>query len=450
METKMTTLMTDDQRNNVADIENIDKYSMKITTATLINKLNANDSEGNDVMCNIVQAVAFTLLPWQTIDLPTPRRRSKRIKLKKTTEFSLKPGAIFSVRFEGLTRGLIRSQSRKFLKNSVSIDIVVSPEKYINVKLSSCKLHMCGPQNREHGEICAGFIMKYLYEIQDTIEYVRSHVDESNRAFEYAINMVKGDQTERSVYREQKIQFDKRRLRQKSTNSPDIDVLFKDGNAETVCQSMPIKELRTLEKNNCSHTFMLDGTKMTEINIQVEDHRVSATTMRALKLDDVPVHIDKRCLQYFAFNATMDWVRERTSDYCYYEDWLKEAEWLRKCTSVYSYKPHIGDFPSAMTNYNFGLGFSIDRAKMANLFDKHPEFTGDFDNMRSQNVKIELPYFSEDNRICRKNKSSSIIFIVYKTGKVTLTGPLEHVNMLAFREFVRHVQRIRKEIEKVN
>ena len=438
-------LMTDLERNNVADIVNVEDYSMQITTTTLINKLTATDEEGNAVPCNINQPVAFTLMPWNTINLPTPRRQSRRIKLKNNVEFELEPGSIFSARFEGWTRGLVRSQSRKYLKNSVSIDIIVTKDKYINVKLSSCKLHMCGPRSIRHGEICADFIMKYLYEINDTIEYVRNNPELAHAAFTWVCEHLLGDEVMRPVYREQQYRYEKQRRQPSSVRFRDVS--FHDGDLPVVSVRMKTCDIRELERSNMVHTQLVDGQKVVEIVVKVVDHTVTSNHLNPIKDSDIPAHIDRRCVEYFAFNAPRESIGNRISDYTYYEDWLKEAEWLRQCNNVYEYKPHVGSFPTAMTNFNFGLGFSIKRTEMAQLFDKHTDFTGDFDNMRNQNVKIELPYYSNDDSICRKNKSSSVIFIVYKTGKVTLTGPNEKVNMLAFYEFVRYIKEIRPLIE---
>ena len=83
---------------------------------------------------------AFTRLPADV--MAALCKKCKRLKIKNI-DFGLNNGEIFSVRLDGITRGLIRSRSRKYLKNSVSIDIVIGSNKYINVKRSE-KNGCCG------------------------------------------------------------------------------------------------------------------------------------------------------------------------------------------------------------------------------------------------------------------------------------------------------------------
>lgn len=432
--------MTNEQRNNVVDIDNLSDYAVPVTTITMFNHLEAVNEVGESVQCNINQPVAYTLLPWTSVNLPKPRRQSRRIKLKSIDGTGLNVGDIFSVRFEGWTRGLVRSKSSKFLKNSVSIDIMVAPSKYINVNITNCKLHICGPKTLEHALVSTQCILKYMYDIQDTIDYVRNNKEKAQRALEYLEQAIQGESVDRAVNRSVTYTYDRRwarNLPKPSTNAL-IDVSVNDGGVVSIV-SIPVKELREFERNNPLQSFKdkVSGVSMRTTIVKVLDHTVSDKYIISLP-DTLPDDVDRRCVDYLTTNA---W-----KDYVYFSDWYTEAKWLLQCNNIYKYRPEIGRFPSAMTNLNFGIGFRINRFAMVRLFSENDKFIVNFDNMRSQNVKIEVPYYSDDINICRKKKSGSVKILVYKTGKVTLSGPIEYIDRIAFYEFVKYVKEIRNEI----
>jgi hypothetical protein len=455
----MTQVRDDDYfRNHVVEIENLESYRMRVTTAVIINQLRT-DTENTSPEIN--QQVAFTLLPWKTLKLEMPKRRAKRTKLKNVDFSVLDVGDIFSVRFEGITRGLSRSNSRKYLKNSVSFDIAISGVKYINVKLSSLKAHMCGPQSASDGDVTVQHTLDHIYRIQDMIDYVRD-APGNDEAFEWCLSKLRGSHVARPIYREHVYVYPKlAHMRSKISANQEIQVLVRsqteddDGNQEDIGVSKFINikynTLKGFERDPDNIVTTSDHHETTLIVPYIHEH-VDAVSMDPIDWECIPSHIDRRCVAYFAFNAPRinDPLWNRKSDYIYFEDWVNEATWLRQYTNVYKHRPIYGIDQKAMTNYNFGLGFHLKRPVLAQLFDQHPEFSADFDNMRNQNVMIELPYFSRDKNICRKNPASAVKLIVYKTGKVTLTGPIEAINDKVFVEFVNYVKIIRKQIEVID
>lgn len=435
----------EDLRNRVVDIEDIENYNVAVTTATLINELTTESG----VKPDINQHVAFMLLPWKQITLPTPKRRSKRLKLKNVN-FTVDPGDIFSVRYEGITRGLVLSTSTKFLKNSVSLNVVLNEKKYINVKLSSFRVHMCGPRSDDQGLQTVTHVLSHLYNIQDIINYVRLCPGKSD-ALNWCLLNLKGDIIKRPVYTIVHYKYPKLHTSAKRYAGNNVTVLKTiDGVSEYVQISYSTLKCMERDVNNCKGYS--ENTETFEIFTVLSSSILTGNTdtygFKPYDPADVPNDIDTRCVDYFTTNAPhVDPTWGRKSDYLYYDDWANEANWLARCTDVYQHKPIIGPFKRAMTNYNFGLGFSIIRSALAQEFEKHPEFTVEFDNLRNPNVIIELPYYSSDISICRKKKSSSVKLIVYKTGKVTLTGPNEAINKRVFVEFVKYIRLKRESIE---
>jgi hypothetical protein len=218
-------------------------------------------------------------------------------------------------------------------------------------------------------------------------------------------------------------------------------VIFQESeDAETVSMSMKVADIRAMEKANWSYSTTVNGVDMTVVVVEVIDHTYSDHTIAVLNEKDLPAYVDRRCIDYFTFNGNRGWNKDRESDYKYYSLLLGEMNWLKGYNALYTHRPELGPFPCAMTNHNFGLGYAVNRFKVVELFRGHQDFSIDFDNMRSQNIKISVPYFSNSAGIHRKNTSSSITFILYRTGRVTLTGPTAELNMRAFYKLVNFLK----------
>jgi hypothetical protein len=438
---------TIDYRNCVVDIPDLENFKMPVTTSVIIDKL-VTEEDGSGLP-NINQQVAFTLLPWKHLQISTPKRKAKRPKLKNVSFDGLQTGDIFSVRFEGITRGLSRSRSTKYLKNSVTIDLVVSSDKYINIKLSSAKIHMCGPRTPAHSETAKRYVLQHLYTIQDMIDHVRNNPEQSDKAFQWCVQALKGEETPRPVYREMVYQYPKMpSTKFKASSMVEVFRLPDNSLDEARVEQIKCSVLKAMQAS--ADNYMTTENNIVTLTVVYLHEHVPATSINTIDWNSIPEDVDKLCVHYFAFNAPREnypgW--DRQSDYMYYEDWLNEANWLRRYNNVYAKKPinKPGD-RKAMVNFNFGLGFNLKRFELAKLFDAHPGFSADFDNMRNQNVMLEVPYYSADPKICRKNKSSAVKLIVYKSGKVTLTGPIEDINHRVFVEFVKYVREIRQQIE---
>jgi len=276
------------------------------------------------------------------------------------------------------------------------------------------------------------------------IRYCKTHPVELDMALEYCKKELYGE-----VYSKQKTtvrlyRFSKQdymEARRKGTNSTILVEVEKEG---VICtEEIPLLQLRQMQKEHVSYNVNRRADKRIII-IQNENDICKKISLRKIKpVMNFPSHIDPICFKYLTLNAWTEYEDD-------YDAWLEEAIWLSECRNVFDYRPTLDIFKKALVNHNFGLGFPINRKIMAELFEKHPHFIADFDNsIRNSNVKIQLPYHSTSNEICRKDKKSSVIIIVYLTGKVTMIGPLFSINRAAFLEFISYIREIRPLIEVV-
>ncbi len=151
--------------------------ALKITTMTLI------------LICSgtINLDTAFTLLPITVIDLPTPKRHAQKFKIPHCPI----PGSILSLRYKGYTRGIIRSTSSKYFKNSVTIDVSCI-QKNVSIKLSAGKMQMCGPNSVAQALEGASYIINNLLAIQDELDYCCNNPNKVRATIEWLKNNMRG------------------------------------------------------------------------------------------------------------------------------------------------------------------------------------------------------------------------------------------------------------------
>ena len=95
-----------------------------------------------------------------------------------------------------------------------------------------------------------------------------------------------------------------------------------------------------------------------------------------------------------------------------------------------------------MTNYNFSLGFEIDRDQLAQEVQAKTKFKAYYDKTVNYAVKLTMPYIRDENfKFIKKKKSEKYRFViqVYKSGKITFTGPSPELMAPVykyFREFI--------------
>lgn len=439
-------MVTNEERHALCTVPNLESYELPITTMVIIFQL-----EGDPA---VNERVAYLLLPWEAQRIPEDRQKLKIVKLKDMA-FDLPVGTIFSLRHEGKTRGLRRSMSQRFLKNSASIDMVISPRKHINVKLSGCRLHMCGPNQQAQASLALNVMMNHLAHIQETILYILDHPVEAKRALEYAKEMLRGNLVPKTIFHTVTYVFRKQRY-QRSTRMIDVTVygeLGQDERGNPIAQktSMRLASMRLLEKTNWSFVREVrENNNVLRYTHVIQEKALAVEEVHGISsrwaslpefLADAPQEVDRKCLGYYAINAFCDHDR--------YATWLLEAEYLAQHNLVYKHAPVRVVLQKALVNFNFGIGFVINRNAFTHVFSKHPHFITVYDNIRAQNIFISLPYFSTNSEICRKKKNSCITFIVYQTGRVTLTGPHESLNRIALIAFMDHVRTNRHLIEHI-
>lgn len=305
---------------------------------------------------------AFSLLPITRIEFTPPKRQKKKFELPHCAI----PGAILSMRFKGDTRGIIRSATGKFFKNSITIDLSTI-SKNVSIKLSRGKIQMCGASSEDQGTEGAQYLIEQLLLVQEELDYIQSNHTAAQETLEWLIEGTKGKEVIRPVY--------------KTVIKTSID-------EETG------EEVKTPE--------------------QVFSHNEDDNAIETI--EDLSKAPDTRVASFL--------FRQR-ADFDYYSFFVSEIEWILTIKKVTTRPLAIKKVYKAMVNYNYNLGFEVDRfALHVQMLDRNG-FISSFDNCVEHCVKIKLPYTPDDDErtVRRKNKVPCHCFLVYKSGVVTQTGP---------------------------
>jgi hypothetical protein len=111
-------------------------------------------------------------------------------------------------------------------------------------------------------------------------------------------------------------------------------------------------------------------------------------------------------------------------EFLYHSDYCTKLNYISRIKHVYKEKLSMVNYSEAMVNYNYSLGYKINRELLGECIASKNGFYSRHNNELSNSVTIELPYHPKDDYIKKKkNKVPHHSFLVYKSGSVTQSGP---------------------------
>ena len=103
-----------------------------------------------------------------------------------------------------------------------------------------------------------------------------------------------------------------------------------------------------------------------------------------------------------------------------------------------------------MVNYNYQLGFKVNREKIKQVFDESNEgWTARYDPRLDHTVTLQIPYeVPEEMQFMRKpNKVHCHTFMCQKSGVITQSGPDERMMKDAYYMFMELIHENKDYIE---
>jgi hypothetical protein len=311
----------------------------------------------------------FTFLPITKVELPNRTKPLKKFKIPHHKT----PGSILSMRYSGYTRGIVRSTSKKWFKNSITIDMSVK-DKNLSLKVSNGKIQMCGALSEEQSLEGANLLIENIKEVQSSINYIKKNQEKYDKIIEFIDNNFRGNM---------------------------ID---------------------------------LDDSNTTETDD--DEIRYSLSIPDDLK---AMISIDKQ-ISHFLISFVNEFI-------CF-NDFINICKWINDIESLSSENLSINSIKKVMVNYNYSLGFKIDRFNLADKISHLNGFTSRYVNTAEYNVTITLPIDKNNDK--KKQKTKYHTFMVYQSGLVTQSGPGDKQMEDAYNLFSQTIQSIKNDIIAIN
>ena len=134
-----------------------------------------------------------------------------------------------------------------------------------------------------------------------------------------------------------------------------------------------------------------------------------------------------------------------------YDDCVNEINWIKSIDYIINEDLVVETINKAMVNYNYDLGFSIDRFELANRINGRNGFYARYKNNIEHTVTVELPYnddIKEKMGMRKKSKKACHTWLIYRSGCVTQTGPNEELMEEAYNLFNKTINEIKDYIIK--
>ena len=477
---------------SITNFENI-----KVTTMTAI-----VDLEGSAV----IEAI-FPLLPITRLELKDTGKMTKKFKIPwPGKEYA---GCIFSAKYAGSTRGIIKTSSTKSFRNSVAIDICTTV-KNVSAKLVKNKIHMCGPNSGALAIETAQHIVDHILIIQKEVDYISSHLIDRDETVKWLIRETKGDnyiineETQEIIdlqdgemirnsvvydnrgnakynYREVPFKWDLG-----DTINPDNIIVNKYGqpyyrsltkkekkDGVTVYPIMKIGEVVKImeegvpidEKGNKFNKVCKFPLRIVEVvSVKIPD-----SIMKSLSEEKklvFPKNINSRIAGFL-----LNYIQ----DYAYHHILVEFLESFKHISKVYLGKMSIdvnnsidsgegsgegsgnkemiheplkvGGLNIAMINYSYSLGMNVDRWALATLINGQEGFSARYNNTTDHHVTITLPYEKNIKETIVRKHLACISFMVYKSGIVTQSGPSPEIMEPVYYKFMKIIEGIRDKIK---
>lgn len=439
----------------------VDFDCLKVTTMTVIARMKGR--------VNIEQV--FPLLDITRLDLPPTIRQTKKFKIP----YCGVPGAILSAKFQNITRGIVKSKSKRSFLNSITIDICTS-KKNINAKLSGEIIQMCGPDSEELARETANHIITHLLKLQKELDYINSDEEVKNNTIEWLINNTVGEdyiideETQDIVIladgesiddnnivigtdgnprlKEKEIGFDEwhegdfvteNGIICDKTGNPYI-ITTKSGPQRAVINHNFFIKTDNDSKGNQIYLFLGTDDKPITIIIksQIKTMKIKSIVIPKEYPDNYPEGVDEKIANFYI---------KYSPDFAYHHVYTQFLNSVKDIDRVASDDLSLETVNMAMVNYSYSLGMSVDRWELANRINGLNGFKARYCNSTDHSVTISLPYeLPEEEQVKRKNKPTRHTFTVHKSGIVTQSGPNIDLMRGAYYRFMMTVMQIRNQV----
>lgn len=145
-------------------------------------------------------------------------------------------------------------------------------------------------------------------------------------------------------------------------------------------------------------------------------------------------------MPYRFIKSIVDYLLSFAYEYESHREFSDKLDLIASLVDVVRTAPKIAAYRCAMVNYNYNLGFLVDREALNSIINDTPEcgMSARYNNILMTSVIVEIPYETEET-VYKKKKASKITFLVYRTGSVTLSGLGGEIAERAYLKFMNFI-----------
>lgn len=173
------------------------------------------------------------------------------------------------------------------------------------------------------------------------------------------------------------------------------------------------------------YVTILDGTPATHLVEWKVDFGIK-------RPESIPIGINESFASFFL---------QFLDDYSYFNDYWHKVQQIITLECLITPDLSLGPIQIKMANYNYRLGYRIDRLKLALYFHQRNGFLAQYNNTAGHRVRIIYPLEPEsshpDISKSKKTKPKRHTFMITMSGSVTQSGPgeMNHVYHLFHQTF---------------
>lgn len=359
--------------------------------------------------------IAFQCLPITEIHISKGRGVSKCKLPHHPTS-----GSILSLRYKDKVRGIICSSKRSF-KHALTIDMSIS-SKNMNSKLYPKSIQLCGAKSTEDGIETTNLIVSHLTTLQERINKIRDFPNMFDDCLEWIRGATKGGEIE-----------DGKNIINHNVTIPyhlDSDLInfllnLMFGFVYHDEAMKKLEMMRSCPDVIIDHFYELQQYYQADPTMFEKCYQWKRLNSRGEPMDNKHTIIHNKRIPKTLNKDILEAMSHLMDVNIYYEDGIKCVQEVMIKPMIKNYDLQVTGIKTVMLNFNYPLGFSIDKYAFNEAFNMKHGFFARYENSANNNVTIELPYEATRTPFIKKkkNKVPKITFLVYKSGSVTLSGP---------------------------
>lgn len=355
-------------------------------------------------------------------ELPTISPRAKKYQPPKLNT----PGAIISVKYRERTRGLILKDSE--FKNCVMI-VINTSRGYVWIKLSEDNIHMCGAKSLEMAREGAELLLGIIQDIHNKILLLRDNLDKLPSIFSEIERTIRGNpvviEAQPYNYLDYLISEQSERSERSERSESTSEIApGEESSPREVRRNQEVQRdiIEFLTQSISEYTYYNDYLYYLQMVVNLAAQNNGPAGILVLQNNgsasgQVPSLVPS------LVSGLVPSLIQAAPGANPESDPESDPE-----TDLRIEIPHsvsILDTDIAMMNYNFNLGYSIDRHRLNVKLGGKNGFMTMYDNKIHSAVTVTLIYESKNRyrHMKKKTKIPKFTWMVYRGGAVTFTGP---------------------------